>query len=176
MTIPTLGRRFAMGLTKGTATCWLVSSAAVLFAAGPCLGVYSRFTIIVEAYAAVVALSLVAYRSEIPGLGWLDARRLTRVGSASGSYYVLHMATLPAGMAVATLVIPAAWSAHAPGVVGVAVIAIWLVAIAPLMVCVFHLIEAPGIALGQRLIRCLGLDSRPQPHSDRSSLVVRQAA
>jgi peptidoglycan/LPS O-acetylase OafA/YrhL len=175
MTVPTLGRRFATALSRGAATRWIVVSAAVLLAAGPCLGAYSIFTTIIEAYVFAGALSLVAYRLDVPLLRWLDARWLRRLGSASGSYYVLHMATVPVALAAAK-VIPAAWCAQAPGVVGVGAIAVWLVAIAPLMVGVSHLVEAPGVALGRRLARSLGLDSRARSRPNGAHAFERRAA
>ncbi len=155
ITLPSLGRRFAGGLSNRTATLWVVGSVAVLLTAGPSLGVYARFTSIIETYVAASLLSLVAYRLDLRVLRALDARCLRKLGAASGSYYVLHMATLPVGVAVATAVIPTAGSVAVRGVLGLGLIAVWVVAIAPLMVCVSLLVEVPGIALGRRLVRSL---------------------
>ena len=165
MTVPTLGRRFAAGLSRRAATLYLVGAAVTVLSTGPVFGVYSRAASLIEAYVAAGAVSLMAYRPDVAALRALDARWLRRLGQASGSYYVLHMASIPAAMAVATAVVPADWSARAPGVVGVGVVAVWLAAVAPLMMTVSLLVEAPGIAAGRRVVRSLRLDSRPQRES-----------
>jgi peptidoglycan/LPS O-acetylase OafA/YrhL len=176
MTLPTLGRRFATALSVRAATRWVVVSAVILLMAGPCLGVYSMFTTVLEAYAFAGMIALAAYRPEVSSLSWLDSRWLNRIGSASGSYYVLHMTTVSSALGVVTVVIPAAWSARAPGVVGFGVIAIWLVAIAPLMICVFHLVESPGVALGCWVTRSLGLGSPTRIRPETSFALVSRAA
>jgi peptidoglycan/LPS O-acetylase OafA/YrhL len=176
MGIPTLGRRFAAGLSARAAAGWAAGLAVVLLLTGPCLGVYSRVGSILEAYGAAAVLSVAAYRGDAPGLRWLDARWLRRLGSAAGSYYVLHMATVPAAVAVAAALIPAAWSTRAPGAVGLGVIAVWLLVIAPPLVCVSRLVEVPGIAVGRRLIRALGLDVRPTSRPAGAAVPARQAA
>ena len=153
MLIPTLGRDLVRPLTKGAAARWLAAATAVLVLAGPfVLGFYSQFSAVIEAYAAAALLSLVTYRSDLGAfLRWLDGRALRRLGTSSGSYYVLHPVLLPAA-AVAALMIPPAWSLSAPLAVGILVIGAWAVAIAPLMWLSYCLIEAPGIALGRVVI------------------------
>jgi peptidoglycan/LPS O-acetylase OafA/YrhL len=65
---------------------------------------------------------------------------------------VLHMATFPLGIAIASAVIPPAWSHNAPAAVGGLVVATWIIAIAPFGIIGYHLIEVPGIALGRMVI------------------------
>ena len=43
------------------------------------------------------------------------------------------------------------------------VLCVWLVAIAPLAVCTYYLIEAPGIVLGRRVVRLLRIGAKPPP-------------
>jgi peptidoglycan/LPS O-acetylase OafA/YrhL len=160
MSLPTIGRRIVVGLSRSVATGWLVACAVVMLLTAPSLGTFSRAGSIVEAYAAAVLVSLLAYRPDLPGLRWLDGRWLRALGSASGSYYVLHMTTVPLATAAAALLVPRNWTAHAPGLVGLVVICIWVLAIAPLMIVVSRLVEMPGIALGRRVIRLLALDRR----------------
>jgi peptidoglycan/LPS O-acetylase OafA/YrhL len=176
MAIPTHGRRFALALSRRGATLWAVGAGAVLLASGSCFGLYSRWSAVFETYAALVAISIVAYRLDVPVLKWLDNSWLRRLGSASGSYYVLHMATIPAGMAVASALLPAGWSVAAPAAVGVGFLAVWLLALVPLMMSVSRLVEMPGIALGRRLIRALRLDARPQGRPDQTMANARRAA
>jgi peptidoglycan/LPS O-acetylase OafA/YrhL len=174
MLVPTLGRDAALGLSRRATTAWAVAAVVALVLPGPLLGVFSRFSSVIEAYAAVVLVSLVAYRVDLRAFRFLDAWALRLLGRSSGSYYVLHMLTMPAALAVAAAVIPSSWSETAPAAVGVVVVAVWLVAIAPLMVCGFYLVESPGIALGRRMIGGLGLERRrptsppvPAPLPDR---------
>ena len=53
----------------------------------------------------------------------------------------------------AALIVPVSWSATMPLLVGILVISASLVGFAPLMLVSYHLIEAPGIALGRGVIR-----------------------
>ncbi len=159
MALPTAGRTFAAGLSRRTAGLAAAGAAVAVLAAGPCFGVYSRFAAIVEVYAVGVGLSVAAYRPDVRVLKWLDARPLRLLGSSSGSYYVLHMATAPLLVALASAVVPAASAWR--GVIGAALVAAWLVVIAPPMVVVYRAVEVPGIAAGRRLARSLGLDRRP---------------
>jgi peptidoglycan/LPS O-acetylase OafA/YrhL len=153
MLVPTLGRQWANGLTGRAAHGWLIACGFVMFAAGPVFGFYSRTAGLFETYAALGLLSIAAYRTDIRWLGFLDNRAVRQLGLASGSYYVLHIALLGLPLAAATMIVPEAWSLQAPGVVGAVVIALSLVAIAPLAVLSFHLVEAPGIALGRRVLQ-----------------------
>lgn len=162
MLIPTFGKRFVLGLSRRRAGLWLAFAAVAFLLPNPCFGRYSKFSTLAEGYAAFALLSLMAYRQDLFVLKWLDWKPLRLLGTASGSYYVLHMATLPLGLAAASL-IPAAWFAAAPAPVGALVIIVWLAAIAPFTVVTYHLIEAPGIALGRRVVRLLGFDAKPAP-------------
>jgi hypothetical protein len=75
------------------------------------------------------------------------------LGLASGSYYVLHMALLSYPFTVAVLLVPAAWSASYPAFVGIGVLVLSLAFLAPIAVAGYHLVEAPGIALGRQILR-----------------------
>jgi peptidoglycan/LPS O-acetylase OafA/YrhL len=161
MLIPGIGRDFAERLPRSIAQRWLAIAAALMFLTGPILGFYSQWSAIIEAHAAAVLLALVAYRSDLRGSRWLDAWPLRQLGLSSGSYYVLHGATFATAVVLADLLVPPFWSANAPVVVGVLVIASWLLLIAPLMLASYHAIEAPGIALGRLVIGAL--TKRPAP-------------
>ena len=176
MVVPTIGRRVALDLSKRAATFLALGAVMALLLCGPCLGFFSRASAVVEAYAAVVLVSLVAYRFDVAMLNCLDARVLRRLGLASGSYYVLHMATAPAAIAVASALIPPLWSANVPAAVGFLVTATWLVGIVPLMVCSFYLIEAPGIGLGRRIMRYCRLDSHLAASPGSQQVATRLAA
>ena len=140
------------------------------------IGIFNRYGTVIEGCAAVVLVSMVAYRLDVSMLKVLDAKPLRLLGVSSGSYYVLHMATIPAAIAIAGAIIPPAWSADYPALVGFLVIPIWLVAIAPLALVCFHGIEAPGVALGRRVIRFCGLDARSVPVADGQPRERRLAA
>ncbi len=176
MVVPTLGRRFALSLSKRAATFWALGTVAALLLPGPCFGLYSRYSAVTEAYAAVLFVSLVAYRHDLSLLKCLDVRGLRLLGLSSGSYYVLHMATLPMALAIATAIVPPTWSSNAPGLVGPLVIAAWLVGIAPLMVCISRLVEMPGIALGRRVIRFCRVEARPVAAPGPERVAARVAA
>jgi peptidoglycan/LPS O-acetylase OafA/YrhL len=176
MLVPTLGRRFATGLSRRAATFWTLGVVLAMLLTAPCLGVFSRQSAVIEAYSAAVLVSMVAYRQDLGLLKWLDARPLRLLGMSSGSYYVLHMATLPVTLAIAGAIIPPSWSASIPALVGFFVIPTWLVAIAPLTLGSFYLIEAPAIALGRRVARLCRLDSRPVPSAGSQQGEQRQAA
>ncbi len=159
MLVPTLGRHFALGISRRTAALAAGGAATALALAGSWLGLYSRQSAVIEAYAAFVLVCLVAYRVDVAALRALDARPLRWLGQASGSYYVLHMATVTAALVVASALVAPAWMAHVPGVVGPLVVVAWLGALVPLAVCSYHVIEAPGIALGRRVIGLCRLDA-----------------
>jgi peptidoglycan/LPS O-acetylase OafA/YrhL len=160
MALPTLGRRFVAELSSGASAGWLVASATTMLLTAPTMGIYSRYSAVVEVYAAAILVSLAAYRPDTRGLRWLDLRPLRMLGSAAGSCYVLHMAAAPVLLAITTAVVPATWSERAPGLVGGVVVAVWLAAIALPMIAVSRLVEMPGIALGRRVINGLLLDKR----------------
>jgi peptidoglycan/LPS O-acetylase OafA/YrhL len=176
MIVPTLGRRFALSLSKRAACLWTVGAVTTILLTRPCFGLYSRPSAIIEAYGAVILVSLVAYRFDIAGLRCLDARAFRLLGRSSGSYYVLHMATVPVVLAMATQLIPRAWSVLVPALVGCLVVAGWLVAMFPLAVSGFYLIEAPGIALGQRVLRLCRLNSRPVAQPGGKEIARKTAA
>ncbi len=153
MLVPTIGRRFAVNQSRRAATWWTAAMIAVLLCTDHWCGFYTRHSAVIEAYAATVLISLVAYRPDISALKFLDAWPLRRIGLASGSYYVLHMLTVAPFLALANVVVPAAWATAYPAAVGLVVVPTWLVVMAlPAYVC-FQCIEAPGVALGRRVIR-----------------------
>jgi|GEM_PF-4075049 len=162
MLVPTLGRRFVAGRSRFVVGVLLVATLA-LFLPNLCFGRYSRFSGLIEAYGAFAVVSLAAYRHDLFVLKWLDAKPLRWLGLSSGSYYVLHMTTIPLAIGIAAAVVPVAWRVSAPALVGILVLAVWLAAIAPITLCTYYLIEAPGIGLGKRVMRRLGLDSRSAP-------------
>jgi peptidoglycan/LPS O-acetylase OafA/YrhL len=153
MLIPTVGRQWVAGLSRRAANYALIGSVAVLFAAGPAFGFYSRFAAVFETYAALVLLSVVAFRVDVGGVSFLDLRAFRLLGVSSGSYYVLHMPLLPFLAIAAANVVPAAWSAAAPVVVGPVVILVSLAALVPVCVLSYWLVEANGIALGRRVLQ-----------------------
>ena len=146
MVVPSIGRRFTLGLTRPAATCWALGAVSALLLTAPRFGLYSRYSAVVEAYAAVVLVSLVAYRLDVSMFKCLDVKALRLLGLSSRSYYVLHVATIPTALAIAAAFVPRTWSSTVPALVGCLVVAAWLLAIAPLTVCSFYLIEAPGNA------------------------------
>ena len=109
MLVPTYGRRFVVSRSLNAATCWTIGMAAILVLTNPASGLFSRNSAVLEAYAATVLVSMVAYRLDVSVLKFLDAKPLRWLGLSSGSYYVLHMATLAAAMAIAGAIIPSAW-------------------------------------------------------------------
>jgi peptidoglycan/LPS O-acetylase OafA/YrhL len=168
MTIPTFGRTWVKAMSKRAAILWTLGAALVLFSTRPCLGLYTRYSTFIEGYAGAVLVGMVAYRSDLSGLRFLDWRGLSRPGVASGSYYVLHSATFGVSVAAAAWLVPAAWSVEMPAVVGVLVITAWLIALVPVSMASYRMIEAPGITLGKRVIRRFGLDrTREIPVSPR---------
>lgn len=176
MAIPTYGQKYVAKLKRSQATALLVAATIPLFAAGLVFGMYSRFSSLVEAYAAFVVLTLVAYRSDLPCLRCLDGRWLRRLGGASGSYYVLHMSTIALALPVFTWLIHPEWIANYPATVGSLALFVWLVAIAPLMIVVSRLVEVPGVAAGRRLCQTLGLERRKEALPHAVAQPVRLAA
>ena len=157
MLIPTLGREIVAGLSRTAANRWALAAGLALFLPGPLVGFYSHFSAVIEAYAATLLLSLVAYRVDLRGFGLLEARPLRLLGLASGSYYVLHTAMGPWTNSFAAMIVPASWITAAPSLVGVLTLVVWLVALTPLMLLSYHLVEAPGVALGRRVLRATQL-------------------
>ena len=157
MLIPTLGRKIVSDLSRTAANRWALAAGLALVLPGSLLGFYAQISAVIEAYAAMLLLSLVAYRLDLRGFGLLDARPLRLLGLASGSYYVLHSAMGPWTNALAAMVVPASWIAAAPALVGFVTIAVWLLALTPLMLLSYYLVEAPGIALGRQVLRATQL-------------------
>lgn len=151
MLIPTVGRAWTATLPEASIKRWLLGVVAVFLLSPSVLGYYTQWSALCETSAAAVLVSLVAYRPEHPAFAFLGARSMRMLGLISGSYYVLHMLTLHGAVTIAESLIPSGWSATAPALVGVLVLSVWLAALAPLMWCSYHLVEAPGIALGRRL-------------------------
>lgn len=148
---PTLGRRWVERPSRGAANGWAAGSLLALVLPLTLFGMYSRWSALIEAYAAFVLVCLAAYRGDLRVARVLDAAVLRRLGLASGSFYVLHMTVLPLLIALLAGVVPAAWSATAPLAVGLLTIAVCLTLFAPVAVAGYHLVEGPGIALGRRL-------------------------
>lgn len=178
MLVPTVGRDFVARLNRRVAAAVLTACLAVMISTGATLGTYSRFAGFFEGYAAFVAVSTVAYRPELQMLRPLDTAWLRRVGTAAGSYYVLHMATAPLAIQIAIWAIPAHVCVQFPGLVSVGVICIWLIGIAPLMVLVSKAIEEPGIVYGRNVIRRLLAHPRPAFGSSHRPVdaTIRRAA
>jgi peptidoglycan/LPS O-acetylase OafA/YrhL len=153
MLIPTLGAQLAAKISRTMAQRILVVSALTLVLVGQIVGFFSQFSSLVETYAAATLISLVTYRNDLRGVGFLDAWPFRRLGLCSGSYYVLHTPLLPLGLVIAALVVPISWSATAPLLVGLLMISASLLVLAPLMMASYRLIEGPGIALGREVIR-----------------------
>jgi peptidoglycan/LPS O-acetylase OafA/YrhL len=162
MLIPTVGARLAARLSAATAQRSLVVSALTLILVGQIAGFFSHLGGVVEAYAAATLVSLITFRNDLRGPGFLDTRPFRRLGLSSGSYYVLHMPLLPFVVGVVALMVPAWWSTSMPILVGILVIVASLVAFAPLTLISYHLIEETGIALGRRVIRRTGAGDKRQ--------------
>jgi len=176
MGVPAFSRRLAAGLSKRTATLLAAGVVTAMFLTGPCVGFYSRTSAVIEAYAATVLVSLIAYRPDLAGFRILDAKALRLLGLSSGSYYVFHMATPTAAMAIADILIPPAWGAAAPALVAFLVLPAWLIAIGPLAYCGYRLIEAPGVWIGRRVVEACGIGANPVPSLDGRPTVRRHAA
>jgi cysteine desulfuration protein SufE len=147
---PTWGRRLVQGWSPRSATGWAVGSALALVLPLTLFGMYSRWSALIEAYAAFLFVCLAAYRGD----GWmaraLEGRALRHLGLASGSFYVLHMTVLPIFFSLLARLVPVSWSATAPLAVGTLAIAGCLALFAPVAMAGYLLIEKPGIALGRR--------------------------
>jgi peptidoglycan/LPS O-acetylase OafA/YrhL len=153
MLIPTIGKKLAQQISGAALPRWILVAVAAMFLPGPVLGYYSHFSAVVESYGAAILIGLVSLRADLPDAGLLENRVLRGLGRISMSYYVLHLLTFPFGLAIFGAIIPKAWSAHFPVLVGLLVIVVWLLAITPLTWLSYRVIEAPGIALGRRLAR-----------------------
>ncbi len=155
MIVPTLGRDAVTALSPRAARLWAGVATAMLILPHALFGMFSQWSAVIEAFGALVLVSLVAYRLDLGALRFLDWRPVRMVGTASGSYYVLHSLAAPFVVTLATLALPPGWLAEAPGLVAWLVMAAWLMAMAPVALLGFHLVEAPGIALGRRVNRAV---------------------
>ncbi|CAN5189434.1 acyltransferase [soil metagenome] len=176
MAIPTAGYDWAWSRSRRTATLVTALSLIAMVASGPWFGTYSHVGGLVQGYAAFVLVSMVTYRPDLLVCRVMDWPWLQRVGQAAGSIYVFHMATLVPTILLAHAVIPASWSDAAPVVAGVTVLTVWLLAISQLARLGFKYIETPGIALGRRVIKTCGLDSKAHKPFEPEALPVRKAA
>jgi len=158
--LPTFGRALVTKLSRRSATFWTLGAITVLLLTRPTFGLYSRFSAFCEAWAALVLVSMAAFRQDVSLLTILDVKLLRRAGQAAGSYYVLHTATFGLTLALAHVLIPPLWSLQVPSLVGVLVVSLWLAALIPLSVLTYHLIEVPGIELGRRFIHWIGINAR----------------
>lgn len=149
MLVPTLGRRIVYAMNPAAATVSTLAATIVLLFCGPALGTYSIFSKVIEAYAAAWLVSVIVYRTELAAFRWLDVKPLAWIGQAAGSYYVMHMATIPLFLPFAAMVLPQrAWA-------GPAAIVLWLALLVPLARAGFVLVERPGMNLGRRFGRWL---------------------
>jgi peptidoglycan/LPS O-acetylase OafA/YrhL len=162
MLIPTVGATLAAKLSRVAAQRSLIAAACTLVAIGQVLGFYSQFSTVAETYAAAALICLVTYRGDLKGAALLDSPALRQAGLCSGSYYVLHMALLPFFLAAVAGIVPQSWSTTMPLPVGILVVAICLAAFVPPMLAGYHLIEAPGIALGKWVNGRIGRSPRKE--------------
>lgn len=160
MMIPTFGCRMANRFSCRTSNAITLSALTMFLLPGPLLGTFSIFSAILEAYSAYVIISFVSYRSDLALSRLLNLRVLQWLGLSTGSYYVLHMATIVPMMLFANAIIPEAWVASMPRMSGVAVLISWLLLLIPLCRVSYHLVEAQGIAAGKWVIRRSNLDGK----------------
>lgn len=151
MLLPTVGRRWVTSWSPAVTRAWLAAALLGFFLPWPLLGFYSKFSVIIEGYAAAVLVGLVAYRLDVRSLGCLDWRWVRLLGLASGSFYVLHMAVLPWIYPLVAGLIPSWLDVQFPAVAGPLAIVATLALFAPIAVLGYYLVEAPGIALGRRV-------------------------
>jgi peptidoglycan/LPS O-acetylase OafA/YrhL len=163
MLVPTFGRRMATSLTNPQATRFVVATVGVLFVSHLFLGMFTRWNALIETYAAVILVSLAAYRADLRLLNFLDSRPLRALGRAAGSYYVLHMSLGFVVTLAAAAIVPAEWMNRVPALLGPAILLLCIAALAPCAVVAHRLIEAPGIELGRRVNQRLGWQRRRQP-------------
>ena len=152
MLIPTLGKNWVLGLSRMTVNRLLLSAVVCLFLPWPLLGFYSKFSAVIEGYAAALLVCIIAYRLEITNVRCLDWRPIRMLGLSSGSFYVLHMSVLPWIVPIVARMIPNQLSIQIPVLAGPLVIFGSLVLFAPIALLSYHGIEAPGISLGRIII------------------------
>lgn len=170
MLVPTLVKDWMLGLSRRAAQRALVLSVVVLFAAGPVFGFYSHNAAFLEAHAATVLVALAAWRFDLRGLGFLLHPVVRQIGLASGSYYVLHIPLLWLCLAAVAPHVPRDLALAAPLAVGVVLLPLMAVAIVPAAMLSFRLVEAPGMALGRRMLKGVaGAKDLSQPVAERAS-------
>ena len=152
MIIPTLGREVVVRLSRRAANRATVAAIIALVLPGPLFGLYSVWSAVVEAYAALALIALIAYRTDIAAR-ILDHAALRALGRSSGSYYVLHVSLLAVVVWVANLLLPPDWNTPAPTWISAILTFTLLIAVVPFTVASYYLIEANGIALGRQIIR-----------------------
>lgn len=151
MLLPTAGRSWLLGWSRGATRWGLIAAVLGLLLPWPMLGFYSKFSAIIEGYAAAALIGIVAYRIDLQGLQWLDWRPVRLLGLASGSFYVLHMAVLPWIYPLVLSLIPSSLDVQLPALAGPLAIFGTLALFAPIAVLSYYLVEAPGIALGRKV-------------------------
>lgn len=147
MTIPTYGRHLVVTLQRRALYPILGVALLLLEFVSPLCGLYSPWTRLAEGYAAWFLLSAVAYRPDIRGFAWLDARPLRMFGRISGSFYVLHMLFAHTFFA---LLKPDDLPALPQ--LGNWVLFVYLSSLTTFAWLSYTFIEAPSIALGKRLL------------------------
>jgi peptidoglycan/LPS O-acetylase OafA/YrhL len=152
MLVPTLGRERVQNLSPRALNALLVVCVVGLFATGAMLGFFSRYTRLLEGYFAFGLVAIAAYRIDLRALRLLDAAPVQAIGRASGSYYVLHMPLFVWIVPAIAMLIPPALSLSAPALAGPLILALAALVLALPALASYHLVEAPGIALGRRLI------------------------
>ena len=152
MLIPTLGKTYVQQLSRFSTSRLLAGAVISLFLAGPLFGFFSRYSAFVEAYAATILVSILAYRIDLQGFWLLDTRPFRLLGVSSGSYYVLHMSLLVWIVPLVAMVTPAALNVEVPALTGPVVIAIVLGVLSAAAILSYLVVEAPGIALGRRIM------------------------
>lgn len=152
MLIPTWGYALVKGLSERAANRLLIGVAVALFLPGAMFGLFSRYSSFFEGYLAFVLVALIAYRLDLGGARWLDGKGVRLLGVSSGSYYVLHVSLLIWIVPVVGMAVPAAWSQQFPAFAGALAIGAAAAALAVPSVVSHYAVEAPGIALGRRII------------------------
>ncbi|OQW60917.1 MAG: hypothetical protein A4S14_18555 [Proteobacteria bacterium SG_bin9] len=169
MLIPSLGRQMVERLSLQSANRLLAISVAFLVLTGQILPFFSQFTALIETISAFVLLSLVTYCPDLRGVGFLDRAFWRKLGMASGSYYVLHMALLPYIVAGLSLIFPLWPSIHVPQLVCFVVFPLAMLLMFPFALLGFHLIEAPFMAAGRKVLRWLNLDRAKLPSQPQAA-------
>jgi peptidoglycan/LPS O-acetylase OafA/YrhL len=163
MLVPTLGQQMAWSVTERKANLLSVLMMLTMCLTSPLIGTFSLYSAILEAYAGFVLISLIAYRSELVFSKLLKPSALQWIGAASGSLYVLHMATIPPTMLLVQSLNLPAWM----------VVPVWIVLLIPLSRLTYRLIESPGIVAGKYVVSWL---SRKPPVTATTQVLVQKAA